>query len=400
LPGEILTNQWKIDGTVVAYGFSPKADDEASVQGIHAPHLLIVVDEAGGISDTIGKALEALMTGGHTRILVLGNPPTDEEDTWFERTCSNPLYNIITIPADKTPNFTGEATGLCKACPPFVEPHEVATHLVDQTWVNDVIAEFGEDSPFVEARVHARFPRSSVGKVIPFSWCELSASDENDDYIDSPIIRLGVDIASDGGDEFVIAKADGYLATIEHRSSGQANASAVDVSGVIWEHVMKAVAEHTKRQVKDKVRVKVDAIGVGWGVVSMLKAWVSERKMGNKIEIIGVNVAERPSKPDKFKNQRAEMWWNARTLLQPIEGRQDVKLKVERSVIAQLAGPTYKSDSAGRIFIESKVDMKKRGVHSPDRAEAILLALYEPRPVIRGIAPISVGQENGWAMSE
>jgi hypothetical protein len=132
----------------------------------------------------------------------------------------------------------------------------------------------------------------------------------------------------------------------------------------------------------------------------MLKAWVSERKMGNKIEIVGVNVAERPSKPDKFKNQRAEMWWNARTLLQPIEGRQDVKLKVERSVIAQLAGPTYKSDSAGRIFIESKVDMKKRGVHSPDRAEAILLALYEPRPVIRGIAPISVGQENGWAMSE
>lgn len=397
LPGEILTNQWKMDGTVVAYGFSPRGDDESAVQGIHAPHLLIVVDEAGGFSDTVGKSLEALMTGGHTRLLALGNPPTDTEETWFERICSSPLYNIITIPAKSTPNFTGEPTGLCKSCPPFVEPHEVATHLVDQTWVDDVISEFGEDSPFVEARVNAVFPKSSVGKVIPFSWCEQAV--DNDDPVDSEVIRYGVDIASDGGDEFVIAKADGYVITIEHRSSGKANSSAVDVAGVIWEHALRGVAIHQERKVKDKIRVKIDAIGVGWGVVSILKAWVTERKMGTKIEIIGINVAERPANPEKFKNQRAEMWWNARTLLQPLEGRQDLQLKVERPVLAQLAGPTYKSDSAGRIVIESKIDMKKRGVHSPDRAEAILLAVYEPKPIIRGIAPISVEQSNPWAMN-
>jgi hypothetical protein len=90
------------------------------------------------------------------------------------------------------------------------------------------------------------------------------------------------------------------------------------------------------------------------------------------------------------------MWWNARQLLQPIDGRQEVKLKLDRATLAQLSGPTYKSDSAGRIQIESKVEMKRRGMSSPDRAEAVLLALYDSRKVVPAIAPISFGQTNQW----
>jgi hypothetical protein len=115
-----------------------------------------------------------------------------------------------------------------------------------------------------------------------------------------------------------------------------------------------------------------------------------------RAQVIGVNVAERPKDQTKFKNQRAEMWWNTRTLTQPKDGKQELRLEVDRSVLAQLAGPTFKSDSSGRIQIESKIDMKRRGVSSPDRAEAILLALYENKSVIPAIAPISIGQQNEW----
>jgi hypothetical protein len=394
LPGEILTTEWKMDGTVVAYGFRPADNNEAAVQGIHAPHLLIVVDEAGGISDKIGGALEALMTGGHTRLLVLGNPPTDQEQSWFERICASPLYNILPISAFETPNFTGEETGQCRSCPSHIEAHEVATHLVDQTWVDDVMSEFGEDSPFVEARVHARFPQTGTGKVIPYHWAELAT--QNEEQVESAVIRLGVDIASDGGDEFVIAKADGYVASIIHRSSGKVNANAVDVAGVVIAEVEKAVAIHKDRGLSDLVRVKIDTIGVGWGVVSLLDRWVKER--GLRAVIIGVNVAEKPKDQTKFKNQRAEMWWNARTLLQPRDDKQELRLDVDRQVLAQLAGPTYKSDSSGRIQIEAKADMKRRGVHSPDRAEAILLAVYENKNIIPIIAPISIVQTNPWTI--
>lgn len=396
LPGDVLTVQWKLQDTVVAYGFSPAAHDETAVQGIHAPNLLVVVDEAGGISDTIGGALESLMTGGNTKLLVLGNPPTDLEDTWFERICGSPLYNVIPISAHQTPNFTGEETGFCRSCPSHVDTHKISTHLVDKSWTDDIISEFGDDSPFVEARVHARFPRSSVGKVIPFTWAEMAS--QNDEPIKSDEIRLGVDIASDGGDEFVIAKADGYVCSIVHRSSGSVNANAVDVAQVIQTAIGEAVAEHEKRGIEKKVRVKVDTIGVGWGVVSMLQKWQQEGR--HKGQIVPINVAERAMDESKFKNTRAEMWWNGRTLCQPIEGKQSVQLNIDRQTLTQLSGPIFKSDSSGRIQIESKLNMKQRGVHSPDRAEAVLLALYEPKKIvdITPEMPLSFGQVNPWKL--
>ena len=392
LPGEVLTQTWKIGGDIVAYGFSPSPYDEAATQGIHAPNLLIVVDEAGGIGETVGQALEALMTGGNTRLLLLGNPPTDQEDSWFERCYESPLYNTITIGAYDTPNFTGEAVGICKTCPPQVPEHFITKHLVDQRWVDDVISEFGEDSPFVEARVWARFPRTTANKVIPFGWCERAQN--NEEPLTGLHVRLGIDIASDGGDEFVIAKADGFTTTIEHRSSGKANENAVDVAATCLKHIREAEALHEAREITDPVKVKIDTIGVGWGVVSLLERWGTEGR--HRSRIVPVNVAERAKDPEKFRNIRAELWWNGRTLLQPDkDGRQDVRLDTERKVMSQLAGPTFKSDSSGRIQIETKAEMKRRGVSSPDHAEAVLLALYDPPGrEIPNVAPIGFGQSN------
>ena len=166
------------------------------------------------------------------------------------------------------------------------------------------------------------------------------------------------------------------------------------MAAVVLDHIGKAQDIHTARGVTTRVRVKIDTIGVGWGVVSLLDRWGKEGR--HKADIIGVNVAERPKDADKFKNQRAEMWWNARTLIQERDGKIDVRLDVDRQVLAQLAGPQYSADSAGRVVIESKIDMKKRGVRSPDRAEAVLLALYENKKTIEAISPLSFGQSNPW----
>lgn len=391
LPGETSQVEWKIGQEIAAYGFSPADHDEAAVQGVHAPHVLIIVDEAGGIGHILGRALEAIMTGGHTRMLAIGNPATDNEDSWFERCCSSDLWNVIPISAYDTPNFTGEDTGACGSCPPEVPPHAVATHLVDQEWVRDVVEEFGDESAFVEARVHARFPRAVANKVVPYQWVEEAAA--NEDPAPSEAIRLGVDVAADGGDEFVIAWADGYRCTIRHRSSGPENANPMTVAGKILEHILEAEAIHESRGVTDRVRVKIDAIGVGWAICGLLRQWGDERRHG--AEIVGVNVAERARDAKKFNSQRAEMWWNGRNLLQPQEGRQDVALDVDRRTLAQLSAPTYRSDSSGRILIESKQEMKRRGVNSPDRAEALLLALFEPPgQYVPTVAPLGFNKRN------
>ena len=391
LPGEVLTQSWKIGDDVVAYGFSPSPYDEAAMQGIHAPNLLIVVDEAGGIGEVVGRSLEALMTGDHTRLLLLGNPPTDQEDSWFERCYTSPLYNSISISVYDTPNFTGEPVGLCRSCPPQTGDHPVTNHLVDDRWVQDVLSEFGDDSPFVEARVFARFPRSSANKVIPFGWCETAV--DNEHCVPSQTVRLGIDIAADGGDEFVICEADGFKVRMLHRSSGRVNENAVDVAAVCLRHILDAQGKHEARGLSEQVRVKVDTIGVGWGVVSLLQTWGKERK--HNALIVPVNVAERAKDPDKFRNARAELWWNGRMLLQPKpNGEQDLSLPDDRQLLSQLSGPLFKADSAGRIQIETKADMKRRGMHSPDRAEAVLLALYEPGRTLPAFEPIVLSAVN------
>ena len=397
LPGRTIATEWKIGNELVAEGIKPPDNSEASLNGYHSPNMLIVVDEAGGIAPSFGRDLEALTTGMNTRMLVVGNPPVDEEGTWFEGVCNSPLYNHIEISAYDTPNFTGEETGQCGSCPPGVPPHPVANHLVDRDWVEGLRAEFGEDSPFFQARVLAKFPKDNTAKALPISWLELAMKNPLDDGDQAPI-RLGVDVASDGGDEFVIAKADGPKVGIEYTSSGADNENAVAVAGKVKDAILEAEAEHDRRGIPQPVRVKIDAIGVGWGVVSILQQWKDERLF--RADIIGVNVAEKARDSTKFSNQRAEMWWNLRTLIQPSQGdgEQQVFLDIDMKVLKQLNGPMYVTSSSGKIQIEKKADMKKRGMTSPDRAEALLLAVFEPPVKKKTTAlPKSLGQANPWA---
>lgn len=387
LPGEANLTEWKVGGELVAFGFSAADNDEAAVQGFHQANLLAIVDEAGGIGHLLGNALEGLMTGGNTKLLLIGNPPTDEEGSWFEKSCNDPDYTVVRIAAADSPNMTGEQTGPCQACPPQVPPHPLATHLVDQEWVDRQVRLFGPDSPFVQARVHARFVANVSDRVIPWGWVERAC---HEDPQEPGKIRLGVDIAADGGDEFVVAKADGNNLSILHTSSGSANASQVNVAGKVWQ-----LARAELDAGASEVTVRVDAIGIGRGTSDLLTEWAREREP-RRVRIVGVNVAQKAGKPDEFKNQRAEMWWTMRQALSP-DAQTLLRLDIDDLTSAQLAGPRYSSDSQGRIVVESKDAMKRRGLSSPDRAEALLLALYVPPggpPPL--VAPLGMGQANQW----
>jgi len=101
----------------------------------------------------------------------------------------------------------------------------------------------------------------------------------------------------------------------------------------------------------------------------------------------------------KFRNQRAEMWWNGRVLLQPDgSGFQVVRLEVDRRVVSQLCAPDFVADSSGRVQVVSKAVLRRRGGVSPDRAEAVLFALYEPHRVreVPLVVPVGIVQRNVW----
>jgi hypothetical protein len=422
LPGRTNTTEWIVDrpdgeGTeLAAYGFSANDNDEAAVQGRHAPHMLIVVDEAGGISHELGKALYSLLTGGHTRMLLIGNPSTEAENTWFQRRAESGRKNTNVIPISvfSTPNFTGEKVDDCASCPAGTPPHSIATHLVDKAWLDEVVDEFGADSPYIEARAHARFPSNIQDKVLPITWLE-SAMATTEHSVTTGDIRLGVDVAADGGDEFVIAWIDGMKGSIVHSSVGAQNENSAVVADKILEWIHKAESEHAVRGNTTKVRVKIDAIGVGWGVVGDLIRRGDEGK--HKSEIVAVNVAKNASEPDKYANQRAEMWWNLRRLIQPTmrqltlvddggtspfsitEYEGPVVLDIDTRVKAQLTGPMFRTDGSNRIVIEKKAEMKRRGLRSPDRGEALLLGYFEPPEETTTLKPfgaVGLGKPISW----
>lgn len=387
LPGVVDMSQMKMPTEkgmdyVVAYGIAAAPHNEAAVQGIHAANLLLVVDEAGGLGHVIGRNLRGLLTGDNTRLLTIGNPPTDEERSWFERLSEEPSSTVLRISAFDTPNLTGEQVARCGSCPLDVPAHPLSDHLVDREWVDDTIRVHGDDSPFVQAKVYARWVKTTQSVCIPASWVDAAKIPKATEHVPGSWVRLGVDVASGGGDELVVARLVGDQATIEHVSAGPDNANPVHVAGVILHQILEAEALARSLQSEAPVRVKVDAIGVGWGVAGLLEEWGREGR--HSAQIVKIVVSERPgSDPEaatlRPRNKRAEMWLSGRAMLMPDEnGYTRVRLVVDDKTATQLSLPKMQTDSAGFTVIESKDAMRNRGVQSPDRAEAFLLSVYEP----------------------
>jgi phage terminase large subunit len=106
----------------------------------------------------------------------------------------------------------------------------------------------------------------------------------------------------------------------------------------------------------------VDVIGIGAGVVDRL------RELG--LPIRGVNVSESPAVQDKYMRLRDELWWRARAWF---EARDSQLPKGCDMLVGELASPRYVIASNGKIKVESKDEMKKRAIRSPDEGDAFCL---------------------------
>lgn len=413
-PDRMNMTEWFVKDTLVADGVSSEDKDETSMRGIHSlGRVVVIVDEASGISHTIGRVLNGLLTTEDDRLVVLGNPPTEDTDTWFEWFSEQKIVNTITIPFTETPNFTGEKTGICTRCSPRIPQHTISKHLTSAKTISDVRAQYPDDNdPYVRAFLYAEFPTGNVAKTIPMAFIQKAlpiTTRDNKPFVDEEWIekskrtgpiRLGVDVASDGGDELVVAQRDGWHGTILHTSSGPTNENALVVAGKVKTYIEDACKKHQERGMSTPVMVNVDRNGVGWGVTSFLQEWVVEQ--GLNAVVVGVMSGEKARQEQRFLKQRSEMWWNMRELLQGDDV--EITFGIDEMTVKQLNGPTYTTDTAGRTQVEPKSKMAARGVKSPDRADALILAYYESPSKRRNLPPkdipvlskVNEANPNGW----
>ena len=163
---------------------------------------------------------------------------------------------------------------------------------------------------------------------------------------------LAVDVARFGADQSVILRRRGPR--VEEIQSFQ-GLDTMQLAG----RVAEAIRRFQPHQ------VYIDEVGVGAGVVDRL------REQGYRVK--GINVARTPTQPAIFANLRAEGYWKLRDLF----ASRQIGIPVNTQLMGELAALRYGFDSQGRVVMESKDEMRGRGLPSPDRADALMLAFVE-----------------------
>ena len=158
LRGTTNQTEWWIDGEIVAMGRKPADYDEDAFQGIHAPYVLVILDEACGIPAQLWTAAETVTTNENCRVLAIGNPDTPLSE--FKRKMDSPIWHTIRVDGLESPNFTGEIISDDPKVDAFVK-----SQLIDRTWVDERREEWGEDSNLWLSKVRGEFPTVPVGQV-------------------------------------------------------------------------------------------------------------------------------------------------------------------------------------------------------------------------------------------
>jgi len=383
LGGVMNLTEWKIDADHFALGFTPKNElngeagqgTQSSFQGFHAPHLLVIFDEATGIPPGVWTMAEGLLTSANVKFVTIANP-TSRNSEFFKcfksRDWAKVYLSCFDSPNFKTNNiFTeddlknevekvrhmsdDEASKYLQA---YKNPK---AYMLTVSWCVRNILKWGFDHPLTQSKILGKFPEESENSLVSLGMVEAAqlrlyypeASDRR---------LLGIDVARFGADSTVMTSLHGYK--FEFRKAFQKKDIA-ELTGISI-----AIIKENNFDV-----VTIDETGLGGGLVDNLKAAQREGGLSRTIEIRGVQfgaACRDESDKERFVNLKARMF-----KLLGEDLKEKLTLSDDSVYLEELPSILYKYDTKGRTYIESKDDYKKRtGRSSPDSADSLALANY------------------------
>lgn len=336
------------------YATGLSTNEGVRFQGFHG-NVLMVLDEAPGVRPEIYEAIEGIRAGGDVRVLALGNPIISSGPFYDAFGSNRGGWNPITISAFDTPNLEGVTLeDLLRMSDKELDDNP-CPYLTTRRWVLEKYREWGPGHPLWDSRVLGNFPLQSEDALISLTCLEQAKLRTEGDGE----VCAGLDVAGPGEDETVLCVRRGPRIVLLRAWAGR------DPRG----DVLAALLPF-KAQLKT---VNVDAVGIGYFMAQHLR--------DHKLPVTEVNVGQAAKDPGKYSNLKAELYWNFR--LRAMSG--DLAGLADDKAIAQLSGIRYSHNSRGQIVMESKEDARKRGVKSPDRAEAVILAFAEVRVSYSGL---------------
>jgi len=304
-----------------------------TLAGLHADYVLFVLDEAGGIPDSVAAAAEAaLSTGVETKLLIAGNPTVLEGPLYRAATKDRPMWWVKEISGDPDD--------------PLRAPR------ISKVWAQQQIDTFGRDSNWVRVNVFGKFPLAAHNALLGVDEVVTSMRRDPDAALYQKMPRiLGVDVARQGNDRSVLAPRQGVVA---FRPRVYRDLDLMQLSNEVARFI-------------DEWRpdgVFIDETGLGVGVLDRL------RQLG--FPVVGVNFGGRP-RDQHYANRRSEMWWLFAEWV-----KAGGSLPEDNELVRELTAPTYSYTAQDKLTLESKGDLKLRLGSSPDIADAFALTFAEP----------------------
>lgn len=314
-----------------------------ALQGTHAEHVLIIIDEASGVPDIVFEPVLGSMSTIDAKLLMCGNPTQLAGFFYESHTTKRELYKTHTIDGSK-----------CER--------------VDKNYVQTIIDMFGKDSDVYRVRVAGEFPKANPDSFIGLDM--IRTEKKVIDIVES--IDLGVDVARYGDDESVVATT--YNKSQVERLNVFKHNDTMRLTG----QIVNIIKMLNLKYPSIIVRVKIDCDGLGVGVYDRLKEVIVEKNL--KAKAVECHFGGKGGKvsydePIEYYNSTGIMWGTLRSKLK----NNDITIPNNEELIKQITNRKYFINSDGTIKLERKEDMKKRNVHSPDRADAVVLSLYEPQ---------------------
>ena len=349
-------------------------------QGFHSGHLLLVIDEAPGVEAHIWEGIEGARASGRVHLLALGNPIHIGGRFYEAFTSEREFWRTFTIDAFDTPNFAGFtlddlrslSAGLGESASEFQSLPR--PYLISPRWVYEKFWTWSENSPLWQARVRGQFPTQAEDALFSLAWLENARNRAVSNGHGT--LQVGIDVAGPGEDETVVTIRCGHSIIVQRAWPAQ------DPRG----EVAAFLAAYRERIDE----VNIDSAGIGHYFATHFD------DLGYNVNFVNVGEAARDS--NQFVNLKAELYWGLR---QRFEAGDVAGLTDDRA-LSQLSSIRYKHNPRGQVVIESKEELRKRGIKSPDRAESIMLAFADRTPGIlryyEGLNRKIAAAENGGSL--
>lgn len=290
--------------------------------------MMLIMDESSGIPEAIWKVSEGFFTEPiKDRYWLTFSNPRNNTGAFFE--CFNRNRNFWRTRQIDSRDVEG----------------------TDRAIYDDIIARYGDDSDEARVEVKGQFPRTGDKQFIGGDIVEQAMTRDLHPDRMAPLV-IGVDVARSGEDDSVICFRSGRDArSIPWLTYKRCD--NVELAG----YVMAAIDKWNPDA------VFIDGGGPGGGVVDIIKA--------HKYRVIEVNFGQSASNADDYRRKREEVWYKMKEWLKTGAIPDDKRLRDD------LTGPFYSYNIKQQLALETKDEMRRRGLASPDHADALALTFAQ-----------------------